>query len=258
MTTLLLIKMILVFLAATGAGMLNSVAGGGTLLTFPALIQAGLPPIVANATNAFALVPGGWSSIYGYREQLKTTSRRYFVLGIPSLIGGVTGAVLLRLTPPPTFELLVPLLIAFATILFMIQGTVQRWLRSDQRIQHPVTPRWLIGASFYQLLVATYGGYFGAGMGILMLAVLGMMGIGNIHQMNALKNVLGSIINATASIYFVYAGLVDWPMAAIMSVGAIIGGYAAAGIAQRLSQTMVRRVVIFIGFAMAASLIRIR
>lgn len=250
-----MLQLTMVFLASVGAGMLNSVAGGGTLLTFPALIWGGMPPIVANATNAMALVPGGLSSIYAYRQQLESTQRRYFVLALPSLLGGGAGAVLLRLTPPPTFEMLVPLLIAFATILFTIQGRVQRWLRSDERAHHPVTRRWLLGASLYQLLVATYGGYFGAGMGILMLAVLGMMGIDNIHQMNGLKNVLGMIINGVASIYFVATGLIDWPIAVLMSVGTVVGAYVSAGIAQRMSQIMVRRLVIFIGFAMAVSLL---
>ena len=245
---------ILIFLAAIAAGMMNSIAGGGTLITFPTLIWAGLPPITANATNALALVPAGWSSMYGYREALKAMPRRFMVLVVPSTLGAGIGAVLLRLTPPPTFELLVPFLIVFATVLFMVQGAVQRWLRTSDLSHHPVTNRWLVGASLYQFLVGIYGGYFGAGMGILMLAVLGMMGMVDIHQMNGLKNLIGSFINLIASIYFIQAGLIDWPTAGVMSIGTIIGGYGAAGIARRLSQKMVRRLVILIGFAMAISL----
>lgn len=245
---------LLIFLAAIAAGMLNSIAGGGTLVTFPMLILAGHPPIVANATNALALVPAGWSSMFGYRAALREMPRRFTVLVIPSAIGGGVGAVLLRLTPPPTFDRLVPFLIIFATILFMLQGVVQRWLRTSDVGHHPVTTNWLVGASFYQFVVGIYGGYFGAGMGILMLAVMGMMGMADIHQMNGLKNLIGSFINLIASLYFIYSGLIDWPTAGLMSIGSIIGGYAAAGIARRLSQKMVRRVVILIGFGMALSL----
>lgn len=245
---------LLIFFAAIAAGMMNSIAGGGTLVTFPALIWAGHPPIVANATNALALVPAGWSSMYGYRTALRSMPRRFLVLVAPSTVGAAIGAVLLRLTPPPTFELLVPFLIIFATVLFMAQGLVQRWLRTSELADHPVTNRWLVGASVYQFVVGIYGGYFGAGMGILMLAVLGMMGMADIHQMNGLKNVIGSFINLIASLYFIQAGLIDWPTAAVMSAGTIIGGYGAAGIARRLSQKVVRRVVILIGFGMAISL----
>lgn len=245
---------LLIFLAAIAAGMLNSIAGGGTLITFPTLILAGHAPIVANATNALALVPAGWSSMFGYRAALREMPRRFTVLVIPSAIGGGVGAVLLRLTPPPTFDRLVPFLIIFATVLFMLQGVVQRWLRTSDVGHHPVTTKWLVGASFYQFVVGIYGGYFGAGMGILMLAVMGMMGMADIHQMNGLKNLIGSFINLIASLYFIYSGLIDWPTAALMSIGSMIGGYAAAGIARRLSQTMVRKVVILIGFGMALSL----
>lgn len=246
---------LLVFLAAIAAGMMNSIAGGGTLVTFPVLIWVGLPPIIANATNALALVPAGWSSMFGYRESLRVIPRRFLVLAAPSTIGAGLGAWLLRRTPPPTFDLLIPFLIIFATVLFMLQGAVQRWLRTGERGVHPVTVGWLVGASFYQFAVGIYGGYFGAGMGILMLAVLGMMGMTDIHQMNGLKNLLGSFINLMASLYFVRAGLIDWPTAALMSIGTIIGGYGAAGIATRLSQSSVRRVVILIGLAMALSLL---
>ena len=245
---------LLIFLAAIAAGMMNSIAGGGTLVTFPALIWAGHPPIVANATNALALVPAGWSSMYGYRAALREMPRRFLVLVAPSTVGAAIGAVLLRLTPPPTFDLLVPFLIIFATVLFMVQGLVQRWLRTSELTDHPVTNRWLVGASVYQFVVGIYGGYFGAGMGILMLAVLGMMGMADIHQMNGLKNVIGSFINLIAALYFIHAGLIDWSTAGVMSVGTIIGGYGAAGIARRLSQQVVRRVVILIGFGMAISL----
>lgn len=245
----------LLFGSAFAAGMINSVAGGGTLLTFPSLVWAGFSPVIANATSTLSLVPGAWSSLWGYRREVVHTPKRFLFLLIPSFVGGVIGAVLLKRTPDKTFAALVPFLILFATILFIIQGPVQRRLKTGQTADQPATRSWLIGASCYQLLVAVYGGYFGAGIGILMLAVLGMMGLNDIHQMNGLKNLLGSVVNAVAAVYFVYAGLIDWQAAALMAAGAILGGYGAAGLARRLGQKFVRRAVIVIGLAMTVSLL---
>jgi uncharacterized protein len=245
----------LLFVSAMAAGMINSVAGGGTLLTFPSLIWAGHSPIIANATSTVALVPGTWSSMWGYRRELETTPRRFFVLMIPSLIGGILGAALLKRTPPAVFAALVPFLILFATILFLAQEPIQRLLRTSDATQHPVTKQWLIGTALYQFLIAVYGGYFGAGVGILMLAALGLMGLSNIHQMNGLKNVFGSSINAVAAVYFIIVGLVNWPAALLMAAGSIIGGYGAPGLARRLGQKFVRRTVIVIGLAMTISLL---
>src|SRR5262245_34399972 len=150
----------LLFGSAMAAGMVNSVAGGGTLLTFPALIWAGHPPIIANATSTVALVPGTWSSLWGYRKELETTPRHLFVLMIPSLIGGIIGAGLLKHTPPATFAALVPFLILFATILFLVQEPIQRWRQAGDAVKHQVTTRWLIGTAFSQFFIAIYGGYF--------------------------------------------------------------------------------------------------
>ncbi len=245
----------LIFLAAMLAGMINSVAGGGTLVSFPALVWAGHDPVVANATNAFGLVPGGLSSAYGYRREILEAPRGFHYLLISSLIGGVIGAVLLKLTPTEVFAALVPFLVLFATILFMAQEPIQRWLKTGDVAQHSITTSWLIGASFYQFLVAVYGGYFGAGIGILMLAVLGVMGLKDIHQMNGLKNIFGATINGVAAVYFAFVGLIDWPSAALVAAGSIIGGYGAAGIARKIGQQAVRRIVIIIGFAMTISLL---
>jgi uncharacterized protein len=235
---------LLLFGAAIVAGMINSVAGGGTLVTFPALIWSGRPEIIANATSALALVPGTLSSAYGYRGETLKAPRKFLYLIIPSVAGGLIGAMLLKRTPPASFAALVPFLILFATVLFMLQESVQRWLRSGASAHQEATASW----------VAVYGGYFGAGIGILMLAVLGIMGLSDIHQMNGLKNIFGSMINGVAAVYFVFAGLVDWPSAALMAAGSIIGGYGGAGIARRMGQKFVRGIVILIGFAMAVSL----
>ncbi len=256
----------LLFGSAVVAGMINSVAGGGTLVSFPTLVWTGVSPIIANATNTLAMVPGAWAGLWGYREEMRDTPKHFLYLLIPSLIGGVIGAMLLRRTPDKTFAWLVPFLVLFATILFVVQGPIQRWLKSGAASGHikagavaevetrTVTTRWLIGVSFYQLLIAIYGGYFGAGIGILMLAGLGIIGLSNIHQMNGLKNLFASTINAIAAFYFIATGLIDWHSAGIMCLGSVIGGYGAAGLARRLGQKFVRRTVIMIGLAMAISL----
>lgn len=234
--------------------MVNSVAGGGTLLSFPMLVWTGVDPRIANATNTLAMVPGACSSLWGYRDEMREIPRRYFALLIPGLIGGVLGGWLLARTPLQTFSRLVPWLVLFATVLFMLQPVVQRWLRkssADTAAQH-ASRQWMIGASIYQFFTGVYGGYFGAGIGILLLAMLGMLGMTNLHQMNGLKNILAGAINLIAALYLITAHLIFWPAAGVMALGSLVGGYGMARIAQRLGQTFVRRCVIIIGFTLSA------
>ncbi|MGA3189955.1 MAG: sulfite exporter TauE/SafE family protein [Bryobacteraceae bacterium] len=240
------------FASAFAAGAINSVAGGGTLLTFPTLIWLGLNSVAANATSTVAIWPGSLGGMWGYRRELRTADRRMLALTVPSLIGGITGALLLRFTPPSIFDALVPFLILFATVLFMVQETVQRIFKTGEVRQR--STKWLAGAILFQFFVALYGGYFGAGIGILMLAALGILGLTDIHQMNGLKNFFALCINGVAAIYFVFAHMVEWPYVLIMAAGAIAGGVGGADLARRLGRTVVRRVVIGIGFAMALSL----
>ena len=241
------------FGAAFLAGMINSVAGGGTLVSFPTLIWLGLPAVTASATNTVAIWPGALGGAWGYRRQLRTAAPRMLALLVPSAAGGVTGALLLRRTPPAAFEHLVPFLVLFATLLLMAQEPVQRRLKTAGAAAH-TSPRWFAAAMLFQFLVGLYGGYFGAGIGILMLAALSILGLTDIHQMNGLKNVLAMAINGVAAVYFMAAGMVAWPYALIMAVAAVAGGYSMAGLALRLGRTTVRRIVISIGFAMAVSL----
>jgi len=241
------------FGAAFVAGMINSVAGGGTLVSFPVLIFLGLPPVTANATNTVIIWPGSLGGMWGYRRELRTAERRMLALVAPSLIGGVAGALLLRWTPPAIFDELVPFLILFATLLFMAQEPLQRALGTAHLERHRSTG-WLAGAMLFQLLVALYGGYFGAGIGILMLAALGILGLTDIYQMNGLKNFFALCINGVAALYFIWAKMVYWPDVIIMAVGAVMGGYLCAGVARRMGRTAVRRIVVGIGFAMAISL----
>ncbi len=253
------------FGAAFLAGAINSVAGGGTLVSFPVLIWLGLPSIIANATSTVAIWPGSLGGMLGFRRELRGMPTRMYALIVPSLIGGIGGAILLRLTPTSVFDRLVPLLILFATCLFMAQDAVQRLLKIKPLQPHidlePGSPQprsggggWLIGALVFQLVVGLYGGYFGAGLGIMMLAALSIIGLSDIHQMNGLKNLLALCINGVAAIYFVSKGMVYWPDVIIMATGAIAGGIGGAGIARRLGRIAVRRIVIAVGLVMAVKL----
>ena len=235
-----------VFVAAFVAGAINSVAGGGTLLSFPALVWVGLPSTIANATSTVAIWPGSLGGVWGYRRDLPGLPKSTYLLMIPSLLGGILGAVLLVMTPTAVFDRLIPLLILFATLLFMLQEPVQRAIKTTGKA-HAGSRGWLIGALLFQFLVSLYGGYFGAGIGILMLAAFGIMGFTDIHQMNGLKNFLALCINGVAALYFIWNGMVSWPHALVMAVGAIVGGVWGAGVARRIGPKGVRRIVIIVG-----------
>ena len=243
-----------VFFAAFIAGVINSVAGGGTLISFPALIWVGLPSTIANATSTVAIWPGSLGALWGYRRDLRGLPAATYSLIVPSLVGGIIGAVLLEMTPTAVFDRLIPLLILFATLLFMLQEPVQRVIKTTGKA-HAGSRGWLIGALLFQFFVSLYGGYFGAGIGILMLAAFGIMGFTDIHQMNGLKNFLALCINGVAAVYFIWHGMVSWPHALVMAVGAIAGGVGGAGVARRIGPKGVRRIVIAVGFTMALSLL---
>jgi uncharacterized membrane protein YfcA len=243
----------LAFGAGFAAGMINAVAGGGTLVSFPTLIWLRLSPVVANATSTVAIWPATLGGMFGYRRELCDVERKLLALAVPSVVGGIVGALLLRWTPPAVFAALVPYLILFATILFAVQEPIQRKLRPESHPQHR-SAAWVTGAMIFQLFVAIYGGYFGAGIGILMLAALGVLGMTDIHQMNGLKNFFGMTINGVAALYFIWAGMVYWPDVLVMAAGAITGGYGGAGFARRIGRSAVRKIVILIGFSMALSL----
>jgi uncharacterized protein len=241
---------LLLFAAAFFAGAINSVAGGGTLLTFPALIWLGLDPKVANATSTVALWPGLVGGLWGFRRELEKTRALLWRLGLTSVAGGAVGGLLLIWTPPDTFARLVPFLILFATVLFILQEPISRRLKFGEPTAATDGSRrgWWAGAILFQFASAIYGGYFGAGNGILMLAAMGLLGISDIHSANGLKNFLGLALNLAAIVAFILSGLVVWPHALVMAVGAIAGGYFGASAARRMGRTFVRRVVITTGF----------
>ncbi len=227
------------------AGIINSVAGGGTFFTFPALIFAGVPPVAANVTSTIAVWPGAVSSAVAYRKQLQLKRNDMMALMLTSFIGGGLGAVILLVTPEQTFTALIPWLMLIATLLFAFGDKLRKQVIAVAEINYS-SPK----SVSLQMLIALYGGYFGAGIGILMLAMLNLLGLRDIHQMNALKTVLGSAINGVAVIIFLFSGLVDWRAAAIMVLAAIIGGYVGAHYAQKMPKIWVKKFVILVGFAM--------
>lgn len=244
-------RLIWVVLAAAIGGAINAIAGGGTLVTFPALVGLGVPAIVANATSTVALWPGALGSLFGYRDELAGARSWAIRFAVPSLVGGLLGALLLLRTPAQRFDQVVPWLVLGATVLFLVQRPLMAALRSrlatttepDDPARRPPGTALLL----FQLGIAVYGGYFGAGIGILMLAGLGFMGFTNIHRMNGLKNWGGLCINVIAALTFALGGFVNWPVAIAMAIGAMAGGYAGSRLAQRVPQEAVRRAVIAIG-----------
>jgi uncharacterized membrane protein YfcA len=235
-------------LAAFAAGAVNAVAGGGTLLTFPALLWAGLSPIAANATSTVALVPGSASAWWGYRSEAPVEPRVMAFMAVPSVVGGVLGTLLVLWIGDEAFGEAVPWLILGATALFVSSEPIGRWIRGHAGATE-LTSGSLARIAAFQLLVAIYGGFFGAGIGILMLAALALAGLTDVHRMNALKNLAAVCINGVAALTFALSGRVDWTTAALMALGAVAGGRFGAVAALRVGQKNVRRAVVGIGVA---------
>jgi len=244
------------FLAGIIAGSINAVAGGGTLISFPSLVGLGEPEIIANATNTAALWPGSFSSAIAYWKDTAVDRGLLIALLIPSFIGGGLGAIILVITPPDLFKIVVPFLVLFATVILAARDVLTR--KIGERLAATQEHRTLAGriwGFFFQLFVATYGGYFGAGMGILMLGSLSIMGMQDLHKMNALKTPLATVINVTAFVFFALKGFVNWPTAAILCVGAIAGGYGGARLAKRVNPKLLNTCVVALGFIVSAWLV---
>jgi uncharacterized membrane protein YfcA len=269
-------------LAALAAGAINSLAGGGTLLTFPTLIAVLAPSlgtaeakVIANATSTVALVTGSVAGAWGYRIEVREVRRWLLVLIWPSLFGGVLGALFLTRADPAYFAALVPWLVMVATLLFLAEPLLPRSSSSNPTVRRDAEPAEpsavregaplcvaahqgltdflpVVSLMIFQLMLAIYGGYFGAGIGILMIAGLTLMGVGHIHQINALKTILAACINSVAVAVFVIDGKVYWSYALPMGVAAIIGGYVGARWALRIPRQLVRWLVIAIGFGLTA------
>lgn len=235
----------ILFAAAFLAGALNSVLGGGSFISFPALIFAGVTPLVANATNALALWPAGLASAAGYAKDIDVPRRTLIPLICASSIGGIGGALLLLYTPEKKFVELVPYLMLAATLIF----TFGKSLASKIKTEHA---RSIVFGCVLQAVIAVYGGYFGGGMGILMLASFHLMGMHHVHAMNGLRSILGGTINGVAVIAFVAAGAIAWRPAIIMAAAATLGGYLGAIVARRIDPAVVRLLVTVLAWVMTA------
>jgi uncharacterized protein len=241
-----------VFFGGIAAGILNSVAGGGTLVSYPILLWVGRDPVIANATNSLALWPGSLAGAWGLRREISAIPRLLKVLGPAAVLGGVAGGALLLATPSKVFARFVPYLILFATAVLASKSLLTR---SKQQVDHQRRAGHtavLFGAQF---LVSLYGGYFGAGMGILMLAALGLYGVSDFHERNAVKNLLAAATNGVASLFFTAAGAIRWSDGLALGAGAVVGGLVGAAVGRRLSPKTLERVAIVVGVVATLSMI---
>jgi uncharacterized membrane protein YfcA len=243
-----LFEIAIVAFAAFLAGALNSVAGGGTFFSFPALLAAGVPPVAANASNSVALWPASLSGAWAYRHELARYKRYLIPMGAVSLIGGVGGGLLLLSTKDAAFARLIPWLLLFATVLFAFSSQFGALLRGAKDIK----PGNSAGALAGQAVVSIYGGFFGAGMGIMMLASLAMSGHDDVHEINAIKNLLSAVIYSVTVATFLIAGAVSWPHTLIMLATATLGGYIGASVARRIPALWLRRFIITVGLLLTA------
>ncbi len=241
-----MLEIFVLALAGFGAGVVNTIAGGGTFLTFPALVWAGVPPVTANATSAVAVFPGYLGGALGFLSELKTLSRWQMLrLTAITLVGGLVGSLLLLVSSNEAFSVVVPFLLFFATTAFLLGPRLRAWAETKSRL---VTPEGAVGL----FLVSVYGGYFNGGLGIVLLALFAMWGWRDIHLMNGVKSGLSFALSAISVATFAVAGLVVWPKAILMMVFAVLGGYSGAWVARAIPVTVVRVIVAVIGFGMSA------
>ena len=233
--------------AGVFAGGINTVVGSGTLVTFPVLLAVGYPPVVANVSNTVGLVPGSVSGAIGYREELAGQRQRVLRLGVASLLGGITGAVLLLTLPESAFEAIVPVLIAIALVLVVLQPRLSRMVAARRTAARPHGGP-LLWTGIYG--TGVYGGYFGAAQGIILLALMGIaIPDEDLQRLNALKNVLAAIVNGVAAVVFIAVAEVAWAPALILAVGAAVGGQIGAKVGRRLSPALLRGVIVVVGVA---------
>lgn len=228
------------------AGLMNSVAGGGSLIIYPILVAVGLPPIIANATTGVTVFPGSLSSAYGYRKHLRKLPARYYLIVPPAILGGYVGATILRHTSDHTFSHVVPWFLLFGLILIILQPRIMAWARKrrghhKRNAMH--TLFWLAVGSF---TISIYGGYFGAGYAIVLLAFLGFTELTDIHEINGYKNLISVAVNLTSSIYLICYGLVQWSILPWLIIGNVVGGYLGATYSTHLPKKSIRWVIIVV------------
>ncbi len=237
-----------VFAAGIGAGTINTIVGSGTLITFPVLLATGLPPITANVSNALGLVPGSVSGAIGYRRELKGQKKRVLRLGAAALVGGLVGAILLLALPSDAFDAIVPVLIGLALVLVLLQPRIaaavkRRRERTGSEAHPDGGPALLVGL----LLASVYGGYFGAAQGVLYLSLMGLLLHDDLQRVNAVKNILGALVNGVAAVFFLFVAEFDWTAVLLIAVGSTIGGQLGAKVGRRLSPAVLRGVIIAVG-----------
>ena len=226
------------------AGIINSIAGGGSFLTFPALVFTGVPTIAANATSAVAVFPGYLSGALGFAKELKEYPKSKFLLLITlSIMGGIGGSLLLLITPASVFSYIIPWLLGFATLLFAFGDFVAKWAKKNSNSNG------FLG-NLTTLVVCIYGGYFNGGLGIILLALFSTLGMRDIHLMNGLKNIMSFALSAASVVTFAIAGIVFWQQAIIMMIAATIGGYFGVVVARKLSKDTIRMIIVIIGLIM--------
>ena len=239
---------ILLALGGFGAGAMNAIAGGGTFISFPALLAIGLPPVTANASNSVALWPASLASAWAYRRELARYRQHLPRLTLAAFVGGALGGGLLLVTSNALFARLVPWLLLTATLLFALAPRINRWLEARRRAGPRQALGW--GGTLFQLLVSIYGGFFGAGMGIVMIAAIAMQGIEDLNEINALKNWLSAVIYSVAALTFTLGGAVSWPHTLVVLLAAAVGGYLAGYVARRLPAIWLRRFILLVGTAL--------
>jgi len=235
-------------LAATAAGLTNALAGGGTLITFPTLLAIGLAPISANITSTVALCPGFLGGSLAQANDLKGQKKRLWIVIPAAILGSLTGSILLLRTTEKLFTNLIPFIILLASTLIALQSPVRTWLtrRQEQGTAKSIPEAWIFLPVF---LGAIYGGYFGAGFSVILLAVMGLLLNDSLTRLNAIKQVTAFSINFTAALLFVFSGKIVWSVAAVMMLGALLGGSLGGRLAGRIKPESLRRVVVTIGFA---------
>ena len=245
-------EIVAIAIAGAGAGTINTVVGSGTLITFPVLLAFGYAPVTANVSNTIGLVPGSVSGSIGYRRELAGQRERVLRFGLMSVLGGVTGAVLLLVLPASAFKDVVPLFIALALVLTVLQPRLNRRLAGHVAAR---SRRAIVLTPLAVYITGVYGGYFGAGQGILLLAIFGVMLPQSLHRSNALKNVLAGTVNGVAGVYFVFAAHVDWGPVAIIAVTSVIGAQIGARYGRRLHPNALRALIVVVGIAAIVDLL---
>ncbi|MGW3040741.1 sulfite exporter TauE/SafE family protein [Kitasatospora sp. NPDC001159] len=244
---------IAVLVAGVGAGMINVIVGSGTLITFPVLLAVGIPPVTANVSNSFGLVPGSLSGVIGYRRELVGQGRRLLRMGTASLLGGLVGALLLIKLPSGAFDAIVPVLILLALVLVVIQPRVAKAVAARRRQDGDPDGSLVLLTGVF--LTGIYGGYFGAAQGVLLMALMGMLLQEDLQRINGVKNALAMIVNGVAALFFLFTATVNWTAAGLIAAGSLVGGLLGAKVGRRLPPTALRGVIVVVGLVAVTKLL---